>query len=189
MSILVFFIILIIGFILICPFKLKSKISYNLLKNKGLIKFYFFKWNFLTLKVKIKRKYIYLITKKGKVILVPIETGNQTNIEYVDLTLILLNKTTINTIKISLNIGVKDNPFYTALLFGSLQIVNNILLSIIKTKKLATIVSNKINPVYTKDSGSLYMNCSLTVTIFDYIWGLIFYFIKLKRVGKRYETR
>lgn len=189
MSILVFFIIIFLLFILICPIKLKSKITYNILKNKGIIKFYFFKINFLTLKIKIKPKYIYLTTKKGKVILVPIEFGDSSNLDYVDLTLILFNKTTVNTLKITLNVGIDNNPFYTALLYGAFQTIFSTILAILKTKKLATIVSNKINTVYTKNNGSVILSSSLTITIFDYIWGLIFYFIKLKRIGKRYETR
>lgn len=189
MNIYVFFIVIFITLLIIFPFKAKSKITYNVLKNIGQIKFYLFKWNFLTFKVKLKPNYIYLTTKKGKVILVPIEFGDQTNIEYVDLTYILLDKTVINTLKISMNIGVEDNPFYTALLYGAFKTVNSIILSILKTKKLSIIVSNKINPVYTKDIGIINVSSSLTVTIFDYIWGILLYIIKLKKVGRRYETR
>lgn len=171
------------------PIKIKSKISYNILKNKGQIKFYLFKWNFLTLKAKIKQNYFYFTTKKGKVFLIPIDFKNQTNIEYVDLSLILFNKTTVNTLKISMNVGIYNDPFHTALLYGALQTLNSIIFSILKTKKLSVIVSNKINPVYNKDIGTIYLSSSLTFTLFDYIWGILLYILKLKKVGKHYETR
>ena len=82
------------------------------------------------------------------------------DIEYVDLSVILFNKTTINTLKIGVNVGVHDDPFKTALIYGAIQIVNTAILSILKTKKLATIVSNKINPVYKKDSGIFRSSCN-----------------------------
>ena len=187
MSILVFFIIVFTVLLFISPIKVKAKISYNILKNKGLIKFYFFKLNFLTLNFKIKRKYLYFTTKKGKVILIPFDERQQ-NLEYVDLSLILFDKTTINTLKIYINIGIKDNPFYTAILYGALNTLNSIILSILKTKKLSTIVSNKIIPVYTKDSGIIKLSSSLTFTIFDYLWGISLYMLKIKKVGNHYET-
>ena len=62
MSVLVFFIIFFISFFVFIPFKLKAKISYNILKNKGQLKLYFFKWNFLTLKAKVKKGYLYFTT-------------------------------------------------------------------------------------------------------------------------------
>ena len=141
------------------------------------------------LNVKFKKNYIYLTTKKGKVILVPLELDNQTNLEMVDITYILLDKTVINTLKITMNIGVENSPFYTALLYGLFQTINSIILSILKTKKLSVIVSNKINPVYTNDVGIVNISSSLTFSIFDYILGILLYIIKLKKVGKRYETR
>lgn len=189
MNVYIFCGIVFIVVLLIFPIKAKSKISYNVLKNKGQIKFYLFKWNFLTFNVKFKKNYIYLTTKKGKVILVPLELDNQTNLEMVDITYILLDKTVINTLKITMNIGVENSPFYTALLYGLFQTINSIILSILKTKKLSVIVSNKINPVYTNDVGIVNISSSLTFSIFDYIWGILLYIIKLKKVGKRYETR
>ena len=107
----------------------------------------------------------------------------------VDITYILLDKTVINTLKISMNVGIENNPFSTAMLYGVFQTFNSIILSILKTKKLSVIVSNKINPVYTKDVGIINISSSLTFTIFDYIWGILLYIIKLKKVGRRYETR
>jgi len=189
MSVLVFFIIIFVLLLVILPIKIKTKISYNLIRNKGLLKFYLFKWNFLTLKVKIKTNYIYFTTKKNKTFLVPIDLKNQTNIEYVDLIFILFNKTTFNTLKMSMNVGLYNDPFHTALLYGALQTLNSIILSVLKTKKLSVIVSNKINPVYNKDIGTIYLSSSLTFTFFDYAWGILLYIIKLKKVGKKYETR
>lgn len=190
MSIVVFLLITNILTFLIVPINLKANISYNLLKNKGQINFYFMKFKFLSLKLRFKRKYLLLTTKKGKSILIPFDmNGGGADIEYVDLSLILFNKTTINTLKIGVNVGVHDDPFKTALIYGMIQIVNTAILSILKTKKLATIVSNKINPVYKKDSGTIYISSSLFISIFDYLWGFIMYKIKIIKVGKRYEKR
>ena len=189
MSVLVFFISLVSIYIMIWPFKLKSKISYNVLKNKGNLTFYFYKIKILTLKIKIKSRYIYFITKKGKVILLPLDFKNQKNIDYVDLASILLQKTTINTVKISMSIGVENNPFETALIFGALQILNNSILSIIKTKKLSTILNNRIVPVFDKNSGTIYVSSSLSITLIDYVLGITIYMLKIKKVGKNYEAR
>lgn len=190
MSIVVFLLITNILTLLIVPINLKANISYNLLKNKGQINFYFMKFKFLSLKLKFKRKYLLLTTKKGKSILIPFDMrGGGSEIEYIDLSVILFNKTTINTLKIGVNVGVHDDPFKTALIYGMLQVANTIILSILKTKKLATIVKNKINPVYNKDSGTIYISSSLFISIFDYIWGFVMYKLKIIKVGKRYETR
>lgn len=189
MSVFFYFGVLIFLFIAIVPIKLKTKINYNFLKNKGILKFYFFKINFLSLKIKVKKKYIYLTTKKGKVILVPLDNGNEKNIQQLDLTYVLFDKTTINTVKIYINAGIKDNPFYTALIYGGLSLVNNAFLSLLKTKKLSVILENKIIPTYSKDIGTIFLTSSIQFSIFDYIWGILFYIFKLKRVGKRYERR
>jgi len=190
MSIVVFLLITNILTLLIVPINLKANISYNLLKNKGQINFYFMKFKFLSLKLKFKRKYLLLTTKKGKSILIPFDMrGGGSEIEYIDLSVILFNKTTINTLKIGVNVGVHDDPFKTALIYGMLQVANTIILSILKTKKLATIVKNKINPVYNKDSGTIYISSSLFISLFDYIWGFVMYKLKIIKVGKRYETR
>lgn len=189
MSVLVFFIIILLIFLIILPIKIKAKAKYNILKNRGTIKFYLFRWNFLSLTFKIKRKYILFFTKKGKPLVVPLEFGQNANLEYVDLTFLLIDKTVINTLKLNVNVGVQNNPFYTALLFGLIQTVSSAFLSFLKTKKLSVIVSNKINPVYTKDSGTVDISSSLTVCIVDYLWAIMQYIIKFKRVGKNYETR
>lgn len=189
MSILVFFIVVSLTLFITTPFKFKAHISYNVLKNKGIVKFYFFKLNFLTLKVRIKPKYLLFTTKKGKVILIPFDEKQQQNVEYMDLSLILFDKTTINTLKISLNVGVKNSPFHTALLYGLFSTINSIILSILKTKKLNVIVSNKIIPVYTKDSTIVKMSSSLSFSFFDYLWGVLLYLLNIKKVGKHYEAR
>lgn len=187
MNKIIFFIIVFVLFIFITPIKLKAKIKFNVLLNKGQIKFYFFKINFLSFNFKIKRKYILLTTKKGKNIVVPLEFGQEANLEYVDLTYLLLDKTTINTLKININAGVEDNPFQTAIMYGFLQTITSIFLCLLKTKKLSVIVSNKINPVYTKDRGIINISSSLTVSLVDYLWAFMQYLIKFKRVGKNYE--
>ena len=187
MSVWIFCTIMSVLFIFILPIKLKAKIKYNLLKNKGDIKFYFFKLNVLSFKFRIKSKYILLTTKKGKNIVVPLEFGPNANLEYVDLTYLLLDKTTINTLKISINAGVQNNPFLTALMFGLLQTITSIFLGFLKTKKLSVIVSNKINPVYTKDIGIVSISSSLTISFVDYLWAFMQYLIKFKKVGKKYE--
>jgi len=190
MSIVVFLLITNVFTLLIIPINIKSELSYNLLKNKGQINFYFMKFKLLSLTLRFKRKYLLLTTKKGKSILVPFDMkSGGSDIEYVDLSLILFNKTTINTLKISVNVGVHDDPFKTALIYGFLKIVNATILSVLKTKKLATIVSNKIIPVYKKDSGTIYISSSLFISLFDYIWGFVMYKLKIIKVGKRYETR
>lgn len=189
MSVVVFLILTNILTLLIIPINLKANVSYNILKNKGQINFYFMKFKFLSLKFKIKKKYLLLTTKKGKAFLVPLSSKGGQNIEYVDLSIILFNKTTINTLKIGVNIGVEDDPFKTVLIYGLLQVVNTYILSVLKTKKLATIVQNKINPVYNKDTGTIYISSSLFISIFDYIWGFIMYKLKIRKVGKRYEAR
>lgn len=187
MSVWIFCTIMSVLFIFILPIKLKAKIKYNLLKNNGDIKFYFFKLNVLSFKFRIKSKYILLTTKKGKNIVVPLEFGPNANLEYVDLTYLLLDKTTINTLKISINAGVQNNPFLTALMFGLLQTITSIFLGFLKTKKLSVIVSNKINPVYTKDIGIVSISSSLTISFVDYLWAFMQYLIKFKKVGKKYE--
>lgn len=190
MNVVVFLLITNILTLLIVPINLKSEFSYNLLKNKGQINFYFMKFKLLSLGVRFRRKYLLLTTKKGKSILVPFDMkGGGKDIEYVDLSLILFQKTTINTLKIGINIGVEDDPFKTAIIYGGLKVINASILSILKTKKLATIVSNKIYPVYNKDSGTIYISSSLFISIFDYLWGFIMYKLKIIKVGKRYEKR
>ena len=187
MKVWVFCVIILVLFVFILPIKLKVKAKYNVIKNKGIIKFYFFKLNILSFEFKIKSKYIMLKTKKGKNIVVPLEFGPGADLEFVDLTYLLLDKTTINTLKIHINAGVENNPFLTALMFGLLQTLTSIFLCILKTKKLSVIVSNKINPVYTKDIGIVDISSSITVSFVDYLWAIMQYIIKFKRVGERYE--
>ena len=189
MSIPVFCLIFGFLFLFILPIKLKAKVKYNILKNKGKIKFYFFKWNFLSFDFKIKRKYIMLTTKKGKNVVVPLEFGPGANLEFVDLTFLLFDKTIINTLKINVNLGIQNNPFLTALLYGLVQTLSSSFLSYLKTKKLSVIVSNNINPVYTNDSGTIDISSSLTVCLIDYLWAIMQYIFKFKKVGKKYETR
>ena len=88
-----------------------------------------------------------------------------------------------------MSIGVENNPFETALIFGALQILNNSILSIIKTKKLSTILNNRIVPVFDKNSGTIYVSSSLSITLIDYVWGITIYMLKIKKVGKNYEAR
>ena len=169
------------------PIKLKASISYNFIKNKGQINFMFFKFNVLSLKIKIKRKFIMLTTKKNKNILVPIDFQDQTNIEYVDIATILLNKTTINSIEFRTNIGIENEPFLTAMFYGLLQSVSSIFLAILKSKKLSIKIINDIKPEYYKDIGTIYIKMAITFSIFDYLWGFILFKFNLKKVENRYE--
>ncbi|MBE5746451.1 MAG: hypothetical protein E7359_04110 [Clostridiales bacterium] len=188
MSIVVFLIILNIVFILVSPVTIKGDISYNILKNKGQVNFYLFKFKLLSLKLRIKQKYALLTTKKGKTFLIPLINEASSiggGVEVVDLGLILFQKTTINTLKISVSAGIENDPFKTVLLYGLLEILNTSLLSILKTKKLATVVKNYVKPVYNKDTGTIYISSSLTFCLYDYIWGFILYKLKLLKVGKK----
>lgn len=174
-------------FVVLLPIKLKFKAQFNILKNKGKIKFYFFKINFLSFNFKFKPKYILLSTKKGKNILVPIEFSKQAGLEMADLTYLLFDKTTIYSLKIFLNVGKEDDPFFSALMFGFLQTVSSIVLSILKTKKLDVVMSNKINSVYTKNSGVIDLSASISISLVDLLWAIIEYKINIKRIGKNYE--
>ncbi len=189
MDVLVFFIIILIVFILIIPLKIKAKVNFDFLKNRGKIKFYFFKINFLTYIFKFKKNYILLSTKKGKKIIVPLSSNNPKNLEYVDLTLILFDKTTINTLKLDFFVGVEDDPFMSAILFGAIKTISSIVFSVLKTKKLSVIVINNVNSTHNKTCGKVQIKSSLTICFADLIFGLILYLFKLRKVGNRYEAR
>lgn len=128
-----------------------------------------------------------LTTKKNKNILVPIDFQDQTNIEYVDIATILLNKTTINSIEFRTNIGIENEPFLTAMFYGLLQSVSSIFLAILKSKKLSIKIINDIKPEYYKDIGTIYIKMAITFSIFDYLWGFILFKFNLKKVENRYE--
>ena len=173
--------------LLIVPIKLKSGISYNLLKNKGRVEFDFYKLKLLSYKLKIKTRYIMLTDKNDKNILLPIEFGESSNIEYYDLSVILVNKTTINSVKINVNLGFENNPFLTAIIYGLTQTISSSVLSVLKAKKLSVEIVNNIKHEYYKDSGTIYIKLGITISLFDLMWGFILYKLNLKKVGKNYE--
>lgn len=187
MNVYVFFSLILVIVFLLYPIKLKASISYNFIKNKGQINFLFFKFKVLSFKIKVKQKFVMLTTKKGKNILLPIDFQDQQNIEYVDFASIILNKTTINSIEINANIGIENQPFLTAMLYGAIQSVSSIFLAILKNKKLSIKIINNIKPEYSKDIGTIYIKMAITFSIFDYLWGFILYKFNLKKVGNRYE--
>lgn len=187
MNLILFFFIISLILILIIPIKLKANISYNLLKNKGQINIMLYKFTIFSFKLKIKTKYIMLTNKKGKSTLIPISFQDQSNIEYIDLSVVLLNKTTINSIKIDVNIGVMNEPFLTAMLYGLVQGVLSSILCVLKSKKLSVIIENNIRHEYYKDCGTIYIKSGITMCIFDYLWGFALYKLNLKKVGNRYE--
>lgn len=187
MSVIVFLLLFFSLIIFLYPIKLKASISYNFIKNKGQIKFMFFKLVILNYKIKIKRKFVMLTTKKGKNILIPIDFQDQQNIEYVDIVSILLNKTTINNIELKSNIGIENDPFLTAMIYGVVKCLSCIILSILKNKKLSIKIINDIKPEYSKDIGTIYIKMGITFSIFDYLWSFVLFKFNLKKVGNRYE--
>lgn len=187
MNVYVFLAITFSIFFMLYPIKLKASISYNFIKNKGQINFMFFKFKVLNFKIRIKRKFIMLTTKRGKNILLPIDFQDQQSIEYVDIMSVLINKTTINSIEIQSNIGVENEPFLTAILYGIVQSVSSVFLAILKNKKLSIKIINNIKPEYYKDIGTIYIKMAITFSIFDYLWGFILFKFNLKKVGNRYE--
>lgn len=187
MNVYIFFTLFFLILFLLYPIKLKASISYNFLKNKGQINFMFFKFKVLSFKIRIKRKFVMLITKNGKNILLPIDFQDQQNIEYVDIVSVLLNKTTINSIEFKSNIGIENDPFLTAMIYGLVQSLSNIIFAILKNKKLSVKIINNIKPEYSKDIGTIYIKMGITFSIFDYLWGFILFKFNLKKVGNRYE--
>lgn len=187
MNVYIFFALFFLLIFLLYPIKLKASISYNFIKNKGQINFMFFKLTILNFKIKIKRKFVMMTTKKGKNILIPIDFQDQQSIEYVDIFSVILNKTTINSIEFKSNIGIENEPFLTAILYGIIQSFSSIFLAILKSKKLSIKIINNIKPEYYKDIGTIYIKMAITFSIFDYVWGFILYKFNLKKVGNRYE--
>ena len=169
----VFGVVLLIFIILAFPIRLKAKIDFNLLKNRGIITFYVYNhdikpqvwslgFNKLVLHNNDKTNHTIVLFKGGN------------DAEYSDYLIFeILKVTSIHTIKLFATLGIKDNPMATALICSSMNIPTKIVLSIVKNERKNIRVVSQILPSYTEDKASIAINCSISINLLSLCFALI----------------
>lgn len=177
-----FFILLGIFLILILPLKFNVDLNLNALKNRGFIKLKLFSIKFLYYKLKYKEKKIILSNvKTTKEINLEI---NKQNIDFMnELQTQLVKRLYLKNLKVYLNVGVKENPFASAMLGAGFEILLSILSSVVKFHKPTADVNYKICTYYEKNIGILNIDFAISISITNLIISLI----KAKSIIKKKE--
>lgn len=177
--IVVFFIVL-----LILPIFCKLHVSYDLFNNLGAISIYVFFIKIISFKLKFEDFELVLYTqKKEKQIEAKFSEKQmrflkQLNVQF-------KQKIIIRKINAYSRIGVQDASI-SAITTGLFNALTGSLLAYIKNSKTSTQITIKSEPNYNGKTFTIAFYCSLVITLFDVIYGLIMSFMLVKR-SEKYE--
>lgn len=158
-------VILVIFFILIIPLTFNVKLSFNVIRNYGELNIVLFFIPIYKQKLKIDNGFIKFIKNPQKIKKIKLKFSKsdieKTNNNFA----LVLNSQIIKRLSISTRFGIKDNPFYTALISGFYNMFLGIFFSI-NTAKL-NILETQSNfktyyrCTYLKSILNIKLNCSL----------------------------
>lgn len=162
-------ILLFIFLLIIIPINLKTKVVYDLLKNRGKIQLKLFKLTLFYFTFKVETGFLELTTRKNKKLLVPMESGaSGVNIQ-TDFILIVLKKIRIQHGTIYVNFGAKSDAFATAMIVGFVKVITSCLGAFLKTKKPDSKITNKIYADFSNDKLKLCLKASIKISILQVI--------------------
>ena len=152
--------------ILFVPFKVKVKVSYDALKNNGVVAF---KLGFVTLFVgKLKVSFNKLIVNyaKDKTYITSITNFKNSN-NFTDNFLInIYDAIKVNTFKLYANIGYKEDAFVTAMIVGCIDVPIGVALGWLKNKKPRAKVVSCIYPSFITNKLFVGVSSSVSISLF-----------------------
>lgn len=164
---------LLIFLLIILPINLKAKVSYDAIKNKGIVQLKIFKLTLLYYDLVIQKGFIELkSTKSGKTVLVPIILDDG-DFQEIDLVIILLKKIYIQQGTIYINFGAKNQAFITAMSVGVAKVLTSVLGALIKSKKSESKIKNKIYASFNKDQLKVSFKASIKISILQAVIAFI----------------
>lgn len=169
-----FILFLFLLLILFIPIKFKTKIIYNLIKNKGYVSLYFYninlmvsKWKFLPFKITVKNKK----WKKDKTIYF---NNTKKENEYGDIFLSeLIKKLKLSNFRTYINFGFCDNCLITALSGGLFKIGIGVLNSFLINANKAFYLDSQIFCDFEKSKTFFCVTTSVKINLFSIVYCLL----------------
>lgn len=171
-SVWLIFVVLVL-LLIIAQINLKLRVSYDIIKNKGIIKFSVFTISIFKIALSIESGHIKIVDKKGNVTLIPLDFKNETFQDYADFNIILFRKIHFKKTSIFVNFGVEGNAFLTSMVCASILTIVGILASIVNNKSGQINFSNRVYPNYKKNRLNVLFRASISISIYDYLWCLM----------------
>lgn len=159
--------------VIFMPINLKSKVAFNVLKNKGKIELKLFKLNIFSAEMIIQSGFIELHSKKGKTFLIPLVVGENEQLKETDIVLLILQKIYFEHGVIYVNFGLKDDAFLTAMSIGLAKTITSILATIFQSKKIESKIKNKVYPCFNKDKFIVCLKASIKISIYKILLSLM----------------
>lgn len=182
-------IIFIVILILFIPFKLKVKLSYDILKNKGTISITLMVFRVFLGEFKILGKKLMMTYAKDKYHEVDIN-GIKNSSNFMDNFVInILKNIKVNTFKIYANIGYKYDAFLTAMLVSGINIFIQIAISQFLNRKPLAKVITSIFPNFCDTKLFFAISSSVSLNLYLIIMCAIIALFKIKKGVKSYENQ
>ena len=170
---------LLLIFLLLIPIKLKSKLVYNLICNRGYISVYFYnlrlfvaKWKFVPFKI--------FVTTKKKDISIYFSNLKKQNV-YSDIFFSqLVKKMKINNFRNYTNIGINNNSMLTAISCGFVKIIIGVFSCFLINKKSISSLNSQIFANFNKSNFLFCLTGSAQINLILVIYCAVSsFFIKL----------
>ena len=151
--------------IFLIPMNFKAKINYDILKNKGKLQLKLFKLTILNYKLSIHQGFIELLTKKGKIKIIPIDFNQKGFLSDTDYISVLVKKIKIQQATTYIKFGAQTDAFLTAILIETFRVFTSIFGCILKENKKESKIKNKVYPVFNKDKFEITFKASVKISI------------------------
>ncbi len=159
-------IVSIILVIVLVPFRLKTKISFNALKNQGVIALKLGCIRLFLGRAKFELNQIVVNYANNKTYRTSFTQFKKSN-NLVDKFLVnIFDEIQVNTLKVYANIGYKKDACATSLLVGCIDVPMGIMLSLFKNKKPSAKVMSYIYPNFFQNSLFVGVSSSISLNLF-----------------------
>lgn len=187
MESLYFLVLLFFIAIIIIPLSLRIKMALNLYESTAIVSIFLWKIKVVTLKIIVKDKSIFILTKKKKKQLEITLSIKQ--IYFVEqLTENLKDKLQIRKIAVYSKLGFND-AYKTSMFCGAYISLIKTLFCYIKNKKPTCSLSNYVTPCFNKDAFIVCAYLSSAISLFDLLYTLIISLFSLRRkVYERFKS-
>lgn len=170
--------------ILILPFRVKVKLSYDLGQNDGKISVFISKLKIYTEDFQLKYNAIVLKSKKGDKETTFKDFGKS---NFGDIFAINLMKSIkINTIKTDIQLGVADCCYFTSIVSGVLLVFQKIFFSYLSQKRDVSVLKSVVTPSYKNNQLIARFSFSVTTCLLMIIICLFNAVFKIERGVKIY---
>ena len=161
-------IILVIFFVIILPISLKIKLSINILRNKGQIIVYLFSLiPVYNQTFKVDNGFIKFIKNPQKIKKVKISFNKEAFKKINNNTNIILNSQIVKQINISTNFGIKNQPYYVAIISGIYNSIVGVFLSINCAKRNIINSHSKLRTYFNYTYLKSNINLKIKVSIYE----------------------